>query len=97
MCVHIVEVAFLVYAGLHSVAGACTADRVTALPRPAAAADSRQPTTNAPVSCCMARLSWGPPRYAARARTRARWTCAQRWCTRVCVIGVGDDTCTGMW
>ena len=86
MCVDIAEVAFLVCAGPHSVAGACTADRVTALP-----ADSRQLTP-----CCMVRLSWNPLRYAARARICARWTCAQRWCTRVCVIGVGDDTCTGM-
>jgi hypothetical protein len=97
MCSVIADVALMVCAGPHSVAGAYTADRLDGSSAAGGRRRSRQPTTNASGPCRVACLSWDPPRYAARARARARWTCAQRWCTRVCVIGVGNDTCTGMW
>ena len=73
--------------------GACSADRLDG--SSAAGAHRRQQAAHhkLPRSLprCTPKLGSGP------GTPPARWTCAQRWCTWVCVIGVSDcagHTCT---
>ena len=87
MCVDIAEVVFLVCAGPHSIAGACTADRLTALPRSAAgAANSRQPHHKRPRS-----LPHGTPELGPAPVRRPRThTCAVDMRAEVVHTGVHD-------
>ena len=87
MCFDIVEVALLVCAGPNSVAGPFTADRFDG--SSAAGGGRRQQAAHHKRLRSFPR---GTPKLGsvARAGARVRWTCAQRWCTRGCVIGVVD-------
>ena len=94
MCSVVADVALMVCAGPHSVAGAYTADRFDG--SSAAGGRRRQQAAH---HKRLRSLPRGMPELGSAPVRRPRThTCAVDMRAEVCVIGVGDDdTCTRMW